>query len=117
MGGAVRIVILLLALSSAPALAQPPPLLPAKVPPATMPGVPNPNAERSALEPKVTIRHEKGKEVEEYSIHGQVYMVKVTPKYGPPYYLVDTNGDGRLNARMSRLNPRIMVPQWVLFRW
>ncbi len=114
----MRIVILLLALSSAPALAQPPPPLPAKVPPpVSAPGVPNPNAERPDLEPKVTIRHENGKEIEEYSIHGQVYMVKVTPKYGPPYYLVDTNGDGRLNARMSRLNPRIMVPQWVLFRW
>ena len=115
----MRIVILLLALSSAPALAQPPPPLPAKAPPATAvaPGVPNPNAERPDLEPKVTIRHENGKEIEEYSIHGQIYMVKVTPKYGPPYYLVDTNGDGRLNARMSRLNPRIMVPQWVLFRW
>ncbi|HDO34194.1 MAG TPA: DUF2782 domain-containing protein, partial [Chromatiales bacterium] len=94
MGDAMRIAILLLALSSAPVLAQPPPL-PAKVPPAAMPGVPNPNAERSALEPKVTIRHENGKEIEEFSIHGQVYMVKVTPKYGPPYYLVDTNGDGR----------------------
>lgn len=113
----MRIVILLLALSSAPVLAQPPPPLPAKAPPAAASGVPNPNAERPDLEPKVTIRHEKGKEIEEYSIHGQVYMVKVTPKYGPPYYLVDTNGDGRLNARMSRLNPRIMVPQWVLFRW
>ncbi len=112
-------------LLSGPALAPPvwaaqtpaPPPLPAKVPPAAMPGVPNPNAERRDLEPKITIRHEKNKTIEEYSVHGQVYMVKVTPKFGPPYYLVDTNGDGHLNARMSQLNPRIMVPQWVLFRW
>ncbi|OYV77946.1 MAG: hypothetical protein B7Z66_02255 [Chromatiales bacterium 21-64-14] len=94
----------------------PPPPLPARVP-APGPAVPNPNADRSALQPRVTIRHEKGREVEEYRINGQLYMVKIIPKFGPPYYLVDTTGDGHLDARMSHLNPKIMVPQWVLFRW
>lgn len=117
MRGLMYVAFLAGTLAAAPAVAQPPPPLPAKVSPPAAPGVPNPNGEHSDLRPKVTIRHERGKEIEEFSIHGQVYMVKVTPKIGPPYYLVDTNGDGHLNARVNELNPKIMVPQWVLFRW
>jgi hypothetical protein len=36
--------------------------------------------------------------VEEYRMNGVLYMVKVTPTVGPPYYLIDTTGDGNLNA-------------------
>ena len=35
---------------------------------------------------------------EEFRVGGVLRMVKVTPHIGVPYYLVDRNGDGRLEA-------------------
>ncbi|PLY17056.1 MAG: DUF2782 domain-containing protein [Sedimenticola sp.] len=68
------------------------------------------------LEPEVRIiESEKGK-LEEYSINGRVYMVKVTPQSGPPYYLVDSNGDGELDTRRDHPS-EISVPQWVILSW
>ncbi len=68
------------------------------------------------IEPEVTII-ETGKEtIYEYRINGAVYMLKVQPVAGPPYYLVDTKGDGSFETRTD--DPRnITVNQWVLFRW
>ena len=39
-----------------------------------------------------------GDTIAEYHVAGQLRMVKVTPARGPTYYLVDTNGDGRLDS-------------------
>ena len=69
------------------------------------------------LEPDVTIRAGKESTVEEYRIHGQLYMVKITPKIGKPYYLLDSDGDGKLETRMSHLNSNFVVPSWVIFSW
>jgi hypothetical protein len=69
-----------------------------------------------ALEPEVTIRETDGKTIHEYRINGQLYMVKITPRKGPPYYLMDLDGDGEMDVREE--DPaRIVVPQWILFRW
>lgn len=38
-----------------------------------------------------------GDVVSEYRVQGQLRMVRVQPKNGPVYYLMDTNGDGRLD--------------------
>jgi hypothetical protein len=54
----------------------------------------------------------QGGQVEEYRSGGQPYMLKVTPKVGKPYYLVDPSGDGRFN-RMETL-PGLQPPQWVV---
>ena len=35
----------------------------------------------------------------------------------PTYYLVDTDGDGKVDRRQSRWAERFVIPQWVLFRW
>jgi hypothetical protein len=69
------------------------------------------------LEPDITIRPDKEGEVEEYRVSGRLYMVKVTPKIGKPYYLVDSDGDGKLETRMSHLNSNFVVPNWVIFSW
>ena len=69
------------------------------------------------LEPDVTIVQKQNETVEEYRVHGRLYMVKVTPKIGKPYYLLDTNGDGMFNRRMSDMYSDFVVPQWVLFSW
>ena len=39
-------------------------------------------------------------------------MLKVTPKVGKPYYLIDPSGEGRFN-RMETL-PGLQPPQWVV---
>ena len=69
-----------------------------------------------ALEPEVTIIEQPDKTIEQYSINGHMYMVKVTPVVGPPYYLVDSDGDGELDVRSSDPT-NIAIPQWVLFSW
>ena len=38
-----------------------------------------------------------GDKVYEYRVQGQLRMVKVVPLRGPTYYLVDRNGDGKVN--------------------
>ncbi|MFZ5595157.1 MAG: DUF2782 domain-containing protein [Pseudomonadota bacterium] len=68
-------------------------------------------------EPEVKIIQRAEEKVEEYRIGGVLYTVKVTPKVGPAYYLVDTDGDGNLETRRSDLDPRIAIPGWVIFRW
>lgn len=69
------------------------------------------------MEPDITII-KRGKEtIQEYRINGKLYMVKITPSIGPPYYLVDNDGDGNMDARRSQLESGLKVPQWVLFSW
>ena len=53
-----------------------------------------PKIQGEQIEPTVTIREEEQRTIEEYSFKGQVYMVKITPKGGVPYYYIDTDGDG-----------------------
>jgi len=60
----------------------------------------------------VTIKSTNEGTVEEFRSGGQVYMLKVTPKIGKPYYLVDPSGNGRFN-RMETL-PGLQPPQWVI---
>lgn len=68
-------------------------------------------------EPEITITHRGKERVEEFKINNRVYMIKVTPAKGYPYYLIDTTGDGTFDARQNGLGPKIVVPQWVLFKW
>jgi hypothetical protein len=72
-------------------------------------------AEENAT-PEITIRKEKEQTIEEYRIRGRLYMVKVTPKHGKPYYLVDLNGEGHF-IRRDEVTSIPIVPQWVLFRF
>ncbi len=78
-------------------------LVMAQTPPPTTPPaeeelpekVPPPDEEA----PGVTIRRVDGDVVEEYRQDGRLYMVRVTPRRGVPYTLMDTNGDGRMDSR------------------
>ncbi|MGD9600487.1 MAG: DUF2782 domain-containing protein [Gammaproteobacteria bacterium] len=69
------------------------------------------------LEPDVTIVQRKDATVEEYRLNGRLYMVKVVPVLGKPYYLVDNDGDGLMERRISDLQRDPIVPQWVIFSW
>lgn len=66
-----------------------------------------------ALEPQVTILKRGGDTVEEYRIGGRLYMVKVTPPHGRPYYLIDQRGDGTF-ARQESFDSGVRPPMWVI---
>ena len=68
------------------------------------------------IEPQVTIIRKEDNVIEEYKRNGNVYMVRVTPKVGLPYILLDYDGDGQLTLRKDELDD-VLVPQWVLFAW
>jgi hypothetical protein len=71
----------------------------------------------AALEPTVTIRTQENRVEEEYRVNNNVYMIKITPTSGPPYYLVDTDGSGNMEMRRSSAGMDVRVPQWSLFSW
>lgn len=81
------------------------------------PVLPEPMESGETIEPQVRIIQKEGATVEEYSINGRTYMVKVTPTKGPPYYLIDQDGDGSLETRRSGIYEDPIVPQWVIFSW
>lgn len=82
------------------------------------PVLPDPLESGEAVEPDITIIHREDVIVEEYRINGQLYMAKIIPAVGPPYYLIDNDGDGHLETRLGgQLQDEIAVPQWVLFSW
>ena len=67
-----------------------------------------------ALEPQVTIIKRGTDTVEEYRVGGKLYMLKVTPAHGVPYYMMDRQGDGRF-VREDIQGPNIRPPMWVIF--
>jgi hypothetical protein len=70
------------------------------------------------IEPTVTITQgEDGQVVEEYAQNGTVYMVKVTPKNAPAYYLMDTDGDGDLESKWTETEPGIKPVHWKVKEW
>jgi len=70
------------------------------------------------IEPEVVIIQRKDKKIEEYRVNGQLYMIKVTPKNAPAYFLLDKDGDGTMETQTATdLEPDIQIPRWVLFRW
>ena len=56
-------------------------------------------------------------EWQNFRVNGRLYMVKVTPFIGPPYYFVDRDGDGLLETRMNGRDTQIQVPGWVILSW
>ena len=71
----------------------------------------------NTLGPEVQILQDKHANIEEFRSNGKVYMIKVKPKKGPAYYLVDADGDGQLDTRRNDLQPDLLIPSWVLFSW
>jgi hypothetical protein len=72
--------------------------------------------EEPTPEPEVTIVEREKDTVYEYRVNGRVYMIKVVPQVGPPYYFLDQDGDGNMETRATDYT-LIRVPQWVLATW
>src|SRR3954451_1529540 len=65
---------------------------------------------------QVAVRTEtNGDVIEEYRVAGQLRMVKVTPSRGPAYYLMDENGDGRLDKSKGAGEKDISPVYWKLY--
>jgi hypothetical protein len=70
----------------------------------------------AGVEPEITIKRRGDDKIEEFRANGKLYKIKVTPPFGYPYVLVDTDGDGTFtpyDAHQSELR----VPQWQIFNW
>lgn len=108
----------LLALNT-PLLAQQDLEKPPPIPPESTQDVPiPPKVQGEQVEPTVTIREEENRLIEEYRMNGQVYMVKITPKGGIPYYYIDTDGDGQLelDPNSKGLDP-VRPVHWKIKEW
>lgn len=77
------------------------------------PAAPEPAPDEAAIpEPEVTITTRGEDRHEEYRVGGRLYMIKVVPKRGRPYYLIDRDGKGEF-AR-SEFAPAVSPPTWVI---
>jgi hypothetical protein len=112
------VILLLLLVMASTGLAQqseapPPPPLPDPEP---LP--PKVQDSDEQIEPKVIIRREDDRVVEEYQSGGVVYMLRVIPDVGPAYYLIDTTGDGNFNERHfhDQIDP-VRPAHWKIVEW
>jgi hypothetical protein len=83
---------------------EPPPLPDASATPAAS----------AEVKPEVTVKQRGEDKIEEYRIRGRLYMIKVTPRVGKPYYLVDHKGDGVFSHANER---ELSVPMWTILSW
>lgn len=100
--------------------AAPPPIPPIDAEPAEEGDVPiPPKLQDETLDETVDIRRdEEGNLIEEYRREGRVYMVKVTPRVGPPYYYLDDDGDGQLELSESdRAAYPVKPVYWKVKEW
>lgn len=87
-------------------------LQPLPEPPPPPPGMePDP-----ALEPQVTIQRRGNETVEEFRLNGRLYMIRVTPANGRPYYLIDNVGRGDF-SRFDSYDTGTRPPMWVIHQW
>lgn len=57
---------------------------------------------------------DNGDRIEEYRTGGQLTRVKVTPRKAPPYEIIDTNGNGRVDDHDKNAQKTV---GWTLFKW
>ena len=57
---------------------------------------------------------DNGDRIEEYRSGGQLTRVKVTPRKAPPYEIIDTNGNGRVDSHDKNSQKTV---GWTLFKW
>jgi hypothetical protein len=64
---------------------------------------------------EITIVKKNGDTIEEYRIGGQLYMMKITPAHGVPYYMhkEDQNGGWLMDGPVQPLS----IPKWTVFRF
>ena len=96
------------------AVDQKPPKLEA-VPEAPEPPLPVQSGE--TLEPDITIIRKSKKTIQEYRRGGRLYMIKVIPDIGPPYYFIDNDGDGKMDVRRNDGDLGSNINMWKIWEW
>lgn len=81
------------------------------------PELPTPVKSGETLDPDITIFRKGKKTIQEFRKNGVLYMVKIIPKIGPTYYLIDTDGDGNIDVRGNDLDSGTKINQWKLLEW
>jgi hypothetical protein len=66
--------------------------------------------------PEITIVKKGETTVEEYRMHGELYMQKITPTHGKPYYLMKQDQGGSWSKYDGPAAP-LVIPKWVIFRF
>lgn len=102
-----------LALPMAVLAQDPPELEPLPEAPPPPPGL---QADDPAAEPDITIIKKGEDTVEEYRINGELYMMKITPSHGVPYYLQKEDKEGGW-SRFDGPEAPLIIPKWVIFRF
>jgi len=69
-----------------------------------------------ALEPQITIVQKDSATFQEYRVRGRLYQIKIVPRVGPAYYLVDDKGDG-IWRRYDGQDNDLRVPRWVILEF
>ena len=96
------------------AIDEQPPKLEA-VPEAPEPPMPVQSGE--TLEPDITIIRKGKSTIQEYRRGGRLYMIKVVPDIGPPYYFLDNDGDGKMDVRRDDLDKGSNINMWKILEW
>jgi hypothetical protein len=88
---------------------------PARTEPLPQPPPPPPAVLGEAdVEPQVTIIQNNGDTTEEVRVQGQLRYIRVTPRYGRPYFLIPDATSTNL-IRRDGIDPTVRGPMWVLF--
>jgi hypothetical protein len=66
--------------------------------------------------PEITIVKKGETTFEEYRMNGELYMQKVTPANGKPYYLMKQDQEGGW-SKFDGPAPPLVIPKWVIFRF
>ena len=114
----LRVAMALFAIATAASFAQAPPKglesLPDVPPPPKLSTTTTPD---DAETPQITIRQEGENKVEEFRTKsGKVYAIRVTPKIGKPYVLVDPDGKGTM-TNATEINGGVKPAQWTIFEF
>lgn len=91
-----------------------------EAPPVAAPEAPEPPLpvqSGEVLEPDIKIIRREKETVQEYRVGGKLYKVKVIPDVGPPYYLIDVDGDGQLDVQKNDADKQGHVNVWKLLEW
>lgn len=69
-----------------------------------------------SLEPEITIREGDDRTIEEYRVNGELYMIKVIPRIGKPYYLLNRRSAAGTPHR-GDMESGVSVPMWEIYRF
>ena len=109
-----RFILLSFLVFPAYAVDEKPPRLEA-VPEAPEPPMPVQSGE--TMEPYITIIRKGKQTIQEYRRGGRLYMIKVVPDIGPPYYFIDNDGDGKMDVRRDDLDKGSNINMWKILEW